>query len=76
MSNKREKIKFVSEKDEDNVNKDFIRTCFLFTGMSYFFCILKYEKYYDIRNAKIRHFIVQVMALIFDTDIIIKYDIK
>ena len=47
MSNKREKIKFMSEKDEDNVNKDFMRICFLFTGMSYFFCILKYEKYYD-----------------------------
>ena len=47
MSNKREKIKFMSEKDEDNVNKYFIRIFFLFTGMSYFFCILKYEKYYD-----------------------------
>ena len=47
MSNKREKIKFMSEKDEDNVNKDFIRIFVLYTGMSYFFCILKYEKYYD-----------------------------
>ena len=46
MSNKREKIKFMSEKDEDNVNKDFMRICFLFTGMSYFFCKRKNQTLY------------------------------